>query len=46
MTRVLVQVREAPRGQTVPVEFLPAAPGEYEFACQMGMFRGRIVVEP
>src|SRR5512136_2216979 len=27
-----------PEGQTVPVEFLPTEPGEYEFACQMGMF--------
>ena len=34
-----------PEGQTVPVEFLPAEPGEYEFACQMGMFRGKLVVE-
>ena len=34
-----------PEGETVPVEFLPQEPGEYEFACQMGMFRGRIVVE-
>ena len=33
MTRDLVQVRE--EGQTVPVGFLPAEPGEYEFACQM-----------
>jgi plastocyanin domain-containing protein len=30
---------------TVPVEFLPAEPGEYEFACQMGMFRGKLIVE-
>jgi plastocyanin domain-containing protein len=35
-----------PEGVTVPVEFLPAEPGEYEFACQMGMFRGRLIVEP
>jgi plastocyanin domain-containing protein len=35
-----------PEGQTVPVEFLPTEPGEYEFACQMGMFRGRVIVEP
>jgi plastocyanin domain-containing protein len=35
-----------PEGQTVPVEFLPTEPGEYEFACQMGMFRGRLIVEP
>ena len=34
-----------PEGETVAVEFLPAEPGEYEFACQMGMFRGKIVVE-
>jgi len=34
-----------PEGQTVPVEFLPTEPGEYEFACQMGMFRGKVVVE-
>jgi plastocyanin domain-containing protein len=36
---------QLPEGQTVPVEFLPAQPGEYEFACQMGMFRGKLVVE-
>lgn len=24
---------------------LPKEPGEYEFACQMGMFRGKIIVE-
>jgi plastocyanin domain-containing protein len=34
-----------PRGETVPVEFLPERPGEYEFTCQMGMFRGKLVVE-
>jgi len=34
-----------PEGQTVAVEFLPTEPGEYEFACQMGMFRGKIIVE-
>ncbi len=34
-----------PEGQTVAVEFLPTQPGEYEFACQMGMFRGKIIVE-
>jgi plastocyanin domain-containing protein len=35
-----------PEGETVPVEFLPKEPGEYEFACQMGMFRGKIIVDP
>ena len=34
-----------PTGDVVPVEFLPETPGEYEFACQMGMFRGKLVVE-
>lgn len=34
-----------PEGQTVPVEFLPDKPGEYEFACQMGTFRGKLIVE-
>jgi len=34
-----------PEGKTVPVEFLPKEPGEYEFACQMGMFRGKVIVE-
>ena len=34
-----------PEGRTVAVEFLPTQPGEYEFACQMGMFRGKIIVE-
>jgi plastocyanin domain-containing protein len=34
-----------PTGEVVAVEFLPEQPGEYEFACQMGMFRGKVVVE-
>ncbi len=34
-----------PEGETVPVEFLPERAGEYEFTCQMGMFRGKLVVE-
>lgn len=34
-----------PEGETVPVEFVPEKPGEYEFACQMGMLRGKLVVE-
>jgi len=25
--------------------FLPDKPGEYEFACQMGMLRGKLIVE-
>jgi plastocyanin domain-containing protein len=34
-----------PEGETVPVEFMPKEAGEYEFACQMGMFRGKVIVE-
>ena len=36
---------DLPTGETVAVEFVPAEPGEYEFACPMGMFRGRLIVE-
>lgn len=36
---------QLPTGATVPVEFLPDKPGEYEFSCQMGMFRGKLIVE-
>jgi plastocyanin domain-containing protein len=34
-----------PEGATVSVEFLPKERGEFEFACQMGMFRGKVIVE-
>jgi len=34
-----------PEGETVPVEFLPEKAGEYEFSCQMGMLRGKLIVE-
>jgi plastocyanin domain-containing protein len=34
-----------PEGQVVPVEFVPDRPGEYEFTCQMGMLRGKLIVE-
>ena len=33
-----------PEGQIVPLEFLPTDTGEFEFACQMGMFRGKVIV--
>ena len=36
---------DLPIGETVPVELLPKEPGEYVFACAMGMFRGRLIVE-
>jgi len=34
-----------PTGQSVPLEFVPEQPGEYEFTCQMGMIRGKLIVE-
>lgn len=34
-----------PEGKTVPVEFLPNEPGDYDFSCQMGMFKGKVIVE-
>lgn len=34
-----------PEGQVVPIEFMPNEAGEFEFACQMGMFRGSVIVE-
>jgi plastocyanin domain-containing protein len=36
---------ELPTGQTVAVELLPKEPGEFAFACPMGMFRGRLIAE-
>ncbi|MBK79931.1 MAG: copper-transporting ATPase [Gammaproteobacteria bacterium] len=36
---------ELPTGEVVPVEFLPQEPGEFEFSCQMGMFRGKVIVQ-
>jgi len=36
---------DLPTGQTVAVELLPKQPGEFVFACPMGMFRGRLIVE-
>jgi plastocyanin domain-containing protein len=35
---------DLPEGENVPIEFTPSEPGEYEFACQMGMLRGKLVV--
>jgi plastocyanin domain-containing protein len=35
---------DLPTGDEVPIEFTPTEPGEYEFACQMGMLRGKVVV--
>ena len=37
--------RDLPAFQKTPVEFTPDKPGEYEFTCSMGMYRGTILVE-
>lgn len=34
-----------PTGQEVPIDLPPLEPGEYPFACPMGMVRGKLVVE-
>jgi len=34
-----------PEGQEVNLELTPDAPGEYGFRCQMGMLRGKLIVE-
>ncbi|HMU60995.1 MAG TPA: cupredoxin domain-containing protein [Gemmatimonadales bacterium] len=34
-----------PEGKEVSIEFVPTQKGEFPFACQMGMLRGRIVVD-
>ncbi len=39
------QSARLPTGETVAVEFVPQKAGEYEFACQMRMLRGKLIVE-
>ena len=34
-----------PEGEQVILEFTPDKPGEYGFQCQMGMLRGKLIVE-
>jgi len=34
-----------PEGEEIAVEFTPDKPGEYGFQCQMGMLRGKLIVE-
>ncbi len=36
---------DLPTGEFVSVELMPKKPGEYSFACPMGMFRGRLIAE-
>ena len=39
------QSAKLPEGEQVNVEFTPDKPGEYGFQCQMGMLRGKLIVE-
>jgi plastocyanin domain-containing protein len=39
------QSAHLPEGETVTLEFTPKEPGEYDFHCQMGMLRGKLIVE-
>ncbi len=34
-----------PEGEATTIEFTPEKPGEYGFQCQMGMLRGKLIVE-
>jgi plastocyanin domain-containing protein len=34
-----------PEGQPTTLEFTPHKPGEYGFQCQMGMLRGKLIVQ-
>lgn len=34
-----------PEGEPTTIEFTPDKPGEYGFQCQMGMLRGKLIVE-
>ena len=39
------QSAKLPEGEEVSVEFTPDKPGAYGFQCQMGMLRGKLIVE-
>lgn len=39
------QSAKLPEGEEVTLEFTPDKPGEYGFQCQMGMLRGKLIVE-
>ena len=41
----LAQSAKLPEGETVTIEFTPEQKGEIPFQCQMGMLRGKVIVE-
>lgn len=38
--------RTLPTGKDVTVELVPETAGELDFTCEMGMLRGRLIVDP
>jgi len=41
----LDQSAKLPEGETVTIEFTPEESGEIPFQCQMGMLRGKVIVQ-
>ena len=39
------QSAKLPEGETVTIEFTPTEAGEIPFQCQMGMLRGKVIVQ-
>jgi len=39
------QSAKLPEGETVTIEFTPEESGEIPFQCQMGMLRGKVIVQ-
>jgi len=37
---------DLPVGKPYELTITPEQPGEYEFTCQMAMYRGKLIVEP
>lgn len=37
---------DLPLGKPYDLSFTPEKPGEYEFTCQMAMYRGKLIVDP
>ena len=36
---------DLPLGQAIKIELIPQDKGEHEFTCQMGMYRGKLIVK-
>lgn len=42
----LGQALELPFNEPVDINLAPKEPGEYKFSCEMGMYQGKLIVEP